>query len=93
METLKYPACTVDWVARLLQLAFPREGNPNFLWEKFLWDNTVVKSKKLSKKVIKIAMKVYCLTETHVSIIFHNLKVIAATLLTAVFGQGEELSI
>ena len=50
METLKHPACTVDWVARLLQLAFPREGNPNFLWEKFLWDNTVVKSKEMKVK-------------------------------------------
>ena len=29
METLKYPACTEGWVARLLQLAFPRESNQN----------------------------------------------------------------
>ena len=28
-ETLKHPACTVGWVAWLLQLAFPRESNPN----------------------------------------------------------------
>ena len=27
----------------LSQLAFPREGNPNFPWEKSHWDNTVVK--------------------------------------------------
>ena len=32
-----------------MQLAFPRESNPNFPWEKSHWDNTVVKSKK--KKV------------------------------------------
>ena len=44
MEILKYPACTVGWVVRLSQLAFPEEGNPNFPWEKSLWDNTVVKS-------------------------------------------------
>ena len=25
------------------QLAFPREDNPNFPWEKSHWDNTVVK--------------------------------------------------
>ena len=31
METLKHPACTVDLIARLSQLVFPREGNPNFL--------------------------------------------------------------
>ena len=30
--------------ATLSQLAFPGEGNPNFLWEKSHWDNTVVKS-------------------------------------------------
>ena len=29
----------------LSQLAFLREGNPNFPWEKSYWDNTVVKSK------------------------------------------------
>ena len=32
--------------ATLLQLAFPRESNPNFLWEKSNRDNTVVKKKK-----------------------------------------------
>ena len=32
--------------ATLLQLAFPGEGNPNFLWEKSHWDNTVVKQNK-----------------------------------------------
>ena len=31
--------------ATLSQLAFPREGNPNFPWEKSPWDNTVVKKK------------------------------------------------
>ena len=30
--------------ATLLQLAFPGDGNPNFLWEKWPWDNTVIKS-------------------------------------------------
>ena len=29
--------------ATLSQLAFPREGNPNFPWVKSHWDNTVVK--------------------------------------------------
>ena len=29
--------------ATLSQLAFPQEGNPNFLWEKFHRDNTVAK--------------------------------------------------
>ena len=29
----------------LSQLAYPEEGNPNFPWEKSLWDKTVVKSK------------------------------------------------
>ena len=36
--------------ATLLQLAFPRESNPNFPQEKSHWDNTVVKSKKKKKK-------------------------------------------
>ena len=30
--------------ATLSLLAFPGEGNPNFLWEKFHWNNKVVKS-------------------------------------------------
>ena len=49
METLKHQA----WVGRvglgsatLSQLAFPGENNPNFPWEKFHWDNTVVKKRK-----------------------------------------------
>ena len=29
--------------ATLSQLAFPGESNTNFAWEKFQWDNTVVK--------------------------------------------------
>ena len=33
--------------ATLLQLAFPREGNPNFPWKKSQWDNTVVYKKKI----------------------------------------------
>ena len=46
LETLIHPACTVDWVARLLELAFSRGSNLNFSWEKFQWDNAVVKYKK-----------------------------------------------
>ena len=30
--------------ATLSQMAFLEDGNPNFLWEKSHWDNTVVKS-------------------------------------------------
>ena len=42
----------------LSQLAFPREGHPNFPWEKSHWDNTVVKSikKKVEVGVIKHKM-------------------------------------
>ena len=36
------------------QLAFPREGNPNFPWEKSHWDNTFVKSKISLKKKVKV---------------------------------------
>ena len=50
METLKHPACTIAWVAWLSQLAFPREGNLNFPWEKSHWNNTDVEKKKLKKK-------------------------------------------
>ena len=32
METLKPPACTVGWVARLLWLAFPGESKLKFPW-------------------------------------------------------------
>ena len=46
METLKQPACTLDWVAQLCRIWLsPREGNPNIPWEKSHWDNTVVISK------------------------------------------------
>ena len=34
----------------LLQLAFPREDNPDFLLDKFHWDDTVVESIKKRKK-------------------------------------------
>ena len=44
METLKHPACTVGWVAKLSQLAFPGGSNPNFPWEKSHLENTAVKS-------------------------------------------------
>ena len=30
----------------LSQLAFPREGNPKFLWQKSHWDTTVAKNVK-----------------------------------------------
>ena len=38
--------------ATLLQLAFPGEGNLNFPWEKFHWDNTVVKKKEEERKAL-----------------------------------------
>ena len=43
MEILKYPACTIGWVARLSQLAFPEESNQDFPWEELQWDNTDIK--------------------------------------------------
>ena len=43
LETLKHPACTVCCVARLLQLAFPKESYPIYPWEKSYCDNTAVK--------------------------------------------------
>ena len=43
METLKHPASTVGWVARLWHCWLsPGESNLNFPWEKSHWDNTVV---------------------------------------------------
>ena len=48
METLTHPACTLGWVVRLSQLAFPGESNPNFPWEKSHWGNTVVKKKEVT---------------------------------------------
>ena len=56
-ETLKHPACTVDWVARLSQLAFPREGNLNFPWEKSHLDNTVLKSQKSLASAAAVAQE------------------------------------
>ena len=52
MDTLKTPSMhsRLDSLT-LLQLAFPRESNLNFTWEKSHWDNTVVKSKKKGKKL------------------------------------------
>ena len=38
METLMYPACTRQRVVWQSQLVFPREGSPNFLWQKSWWD-------------------------------------------------------
>ena len=46
LDTLKHPACTAGWVARLSQLAFPGEGNPSLKWEISHWDYTVIKSEK-----------------------------------------------
>ena len=43
MKTLKHPACTIGWVAQLLEQAFLRKSNLNFPWKKSQWDNTVVK--------------------------------------------------
>ena len=60
METLKHPACTVGWVPRLSQLAFPGEGSPIFPWEKSHWDNTVVKSfKKVTSDAANLAYKAF----------------------------------
>ena len=39
--------------AILLQLAFSGESKPNFTWEKFRWNNTVVKWKKKVKCVLE----------------------------------------
>ena len=51
METLKHPACTVGWVVRLSQLAFPGASNPNFPWEKSHWGNTVEKKNSSTVKI------------------------------------------
>ena len=51
METLKHQAYTVGWVAHSVAAGFPREGNPNFPWEKFHWDNTFVNSKVKVKRI------------------------------------------
>ena len=40
--------------ATLSQLAFSRESDPNFPWEKSHWGNTVVKSKKKKKNSLDI---------------------------------------
>ena len=37
---------SLSWVAHLSQLAFPRDGYPNFPWEKSHWDNALVKAKQ-----------------------------------------------
>ena len=45
METLKHPACTVGWIARLCRRWLsPGKATPNFPWDKSHWDDTVVKS-------------------------------------------------
>ena len=66
METLKHPACTEGWVARLCDSWFsPRKSNPNFPWEKSHWDNTVVVKKKRKKKgsADKRSQKPKCVTK------------------------------
>ena len=50
METLKHPACTLCWVARLC-CSWLSQGN--FSWEKPHWDNTVAKSIVAKSKVKK----------------------------------------
>ena len=51
METLRHPACTVGWVARLCRSWLSSwESNPNFPWEKSQWDHTVVKTKRKKLK-------------------------------------------
>ena len=42
--------------ATLSQLAFPREGKPNFPWKKSHWDNTLVKTKN---KTLSTCMYVF----------------------------------
>ena len=37
--------------ATLSQVAFPRENNPDFPWEKSQWDNAAVKKKKKPNSV------------------------------------------
>ena len=51
METLKRPACTVGWVARICRSWLsPGKSKSNIPCEKSHWDNTVVKSIKKRKK-------------------------------------------
>ena len=52
IETPKHPAYTIGWVVWPSQLAFPREGNPTFPWEKSHLDNTVVKGEKNHQKQV-----------------------------------------
>ena len=45
IETLKHPACTVEWVAQLCRSwLFPGTGNPSFPWKKSHCGTTTVKS-------------------------------------------------
>ena len=52
----------------LLQLAFPREGNPHFPWKKSHWDNTAVKSKKVKSKVKKKGAALSWFTLFHLTV-------------------------
>ena len=49
METLKHPACTVGWAARLWR-SWLSLGKESFLWEKSQRNNTVVKRNLKKKK-------------------------------------------
>ena len=44
--------------ATLSQLAFPREGNPDYPWEKSHWDSTVVKIKSKVKVIFIVSVAV-----------------------------------
>ena len=74
MEALKHPACTVGWVARLSQLAFPGEGMPNFPREKSYWDNTVVKSNKKIKVLLLSLLTL--LTHSHAYSLYAHLLIV-----------------
>ena len=51
METLKHPACTIGWVARLLQLW----KAANFPWEKSQWDSSVeAKNNKIKYPIMPL---------------------------------------
>ena len=76
METLKHPACTVGWVAR--QLAFNGEGNPNFPWEKFHRDNTVVQIKK--KKNYGPSEPKWPRSSSNHRLVFHTAEVLRSNL-------------
>ena len=60
METIKHPACTVHWVARLCRSWLsPGKSNPIFPWEESHWDNTVAKSQNVKKKKKKSSVSTH----------------------------------